>query len=107
MPVRLGGALLVELIGTFALCVTVLMAPHHADATWLPVALASGLILAAMVSAAAHTSGGHFNPALTLGLLVAGKARPVAAFSYMVIQLLAGVVASLAVYVIFGGGPLA
>ena len=105
MPIRLGGALLVEFIGTFAVCLTAILAPHHADASWLPVALAGGLMLAGMVSAAAHTSGGHFNPAVTLGLLVAGRVKPVPAFSYIVIQLLAGVVASLAVYVIFGGGP--
>ena len=104
MPVRLGGALLVEFVGTFALCVTGILAVHHSEATWLPVALASGLILAAMVSAADHTSGGHFNPALTLGLLVAGRMKAVAAVGYLVIQLLAGVVASLAVYVMFGGG---
>ena len=107
MAVRLGGALLVEFIGTFALCLAGILALHHADAAWLPVALASGLILAAMVSAAAHTSGGHFNPAVTLGLLAAGRVKAVAAFSYVVIQLLAGVVASLAVYVMFGGGQRA
>src|SRR5215204_2842313 len=96
---RLGSALLAEFVGTFAFCVTGILALHQAEGSWLPVALASGLMLAAMVSAAAHTSGGHFNPAVTLGLLVAGRIRPVAAISYIVIQLLAGIVGSLTVYV--------
>jgi MIP family channel proteins len=107
MPVRLGGALLVEFVGTFGLCLSAILALHNSDANWLPVALTTGLIVAAMVSAATHTSGGHLNPAVTLGLLVAGRMKPVAALSYIVIQLLGGVVASLAVYVMFGGGAAA
>src|SRR5215208_6319894 len=82
MAVRLGGALLVEFLGTFALCLTALLAGRNADPSSLTVALASGLILAAMVSAGAHTS-------------------------YGLIQLLAAVVATSAAYAMFGGGKAA
>src|SRR5215207_543330 len=109
MPVALGAALLAEFVGSFALTFVGIMAIHHA--TGLPpgvglllVALAHGLILSVMVSATMQTSGAHFNPAVTIGFLVTGKIKAVAAIGYVVIQLLAGVAAALAVYAIFGGG---
>src|SRR2546423_1388543 len=106
MPVRLGGALVAEFIGTFALCFVGILSIHHAPGNGglVLVALAHGIILSTMVSAAMHTSGAHFNPAVTFGFLVTGKIKVPAAISYIVIQLLGGTVAALAVYVIFGGG---
>jgi MIP family channel proteins len=107
MPVRLGAALVAEFVGSFALTFVGILAIHHAPpgaVGLIAVALAHGLILSVMVSAAMPTSGGHLNPAVTIGFLLTGKIKPVAAVSYVVIQLLAGVVAALAVYVIFGGG---
>jgi aquaporin Z len=108
MPVRLGAALVAEFIGTFALCCLGILAIHH-GAGLIPqgvglvaVALANGLILATMVSAAMPTSGGHLNPAVTIGFLLTGKIKPVAAVSYVVVQLLAGVVAALTVHVLYG-----
>jgi MIP family channel proteins len=68
------------------------------------VALAHGLILSVMVSATMQTSGGHLNPAVTISFLLTNKIKPVAAVAYVVIQLLGGVLAALAVYAIFGGG---
>jgi len=109
MPVRLGAALVAEFVGSFALTFIGIMAIHHAPAApafagLLAVALAHGIILAVAVSATMPTSGGHLNPAVTIGFLVTGKIKPVAAISYIVLQLLGGVVAALAVYWIFGGG---
>ena len=99
MPVRLGAALLAEFVGSFALTLVGILAISFASANGglLMVALAHGLILAVMVSATMHTSGGHFNPAVTLGFLVTGKIKPVAAIGYIVIQLIAGLAAALAV----------
>jgi aquaporin TIP len=105
MPVRLGACLLAEFVGTFALCFVGILA-IHSGAGLLPVALAHGLILAIMVTAAMPTSGGHFNPAVTFGFLITGKIKPPAAMAYIVIQLLAGTIAALAVYAIFGGGEI-
>src|SRR5437868_10166745 len=104
MPVRLGAALVAEFVGSFALTFVGIMTIHAAPGNLLAIALAHGLILAVMVSACMPTSGGHVNPAITIGFLITGKIKPVAAIAYIVIQLLGGVVAALAVYAVFGGG---
>ena len=72
----------------------------------MAVALAHGLILSCIVAATMPTSGGHLNPAVTFGFLITGKIKPPAAIGYIVIQLLAGTIAALAVYAIFGGGRI-
>src|SRR5687768_17271087 len=100
MPVRLGAALLAEFVGSFALTLVGILGIHYASGGGglTLIALAHGLILAVMVSATMHTSGGHFTPAVTLGFLVTGKIKTVAAIAYIVIQLLAGLAAALTVY---------
>ena len=105
MPVRLGAALVAEFVGSFALTFLGIMAIQAAPGNLLAVALAHGIILAVMVSATMQTSGGHVNPAVTVGFLLTGKIKPVAGIAYIVLQLLGGVVAALAVYTIFRGGP--
>ena len=54
------------------------------------IALAHGLILAVMVSNLGHISGGHFNPAVTVGAWVAGKIETVRALLYIVAQFVGG-----------------
>src|SRR5437763_1356546 len=102
MPVRLGAALVAEFVGSFALTFVGIMAINSGGGL-VAIALAHGLILAVLVSATMQTSGGHVNPAITLGFLITGKIKPVAAIAYIVIQLLGGLVAALAVFAIFGG----
>jgi MIP family channel proteins len=51
------------------------------------VALAHGLVLAIMVTNLGHISGGHFNPAVTVGAWVAGKIETIRAGWYVLIQL--------------------
>ena len=50
------------------------------------VAIATGLAIAVMVSAVGHISGGHFNPAVTLGFLVTRRIHPVNAVVYWLVQ---------------------
>jgi MIP family channel proteins len=50
------------------------------------VALAHGLVIAVMVSAVGHISGGHFNPAVTLGFLVTGRIEGALALVYWLAQ---------------------
>src|SRR5438045_6226962 len=107
MPVRLGAALVAEFVGSFALTFVGIMAIHYANGNLLAIALAHGIIVSVMVSATMQTSGGHINPAVTMGFLLTGKIKPVAAIAYVVIQLLAGTIAALVVYKIFGGGTAA
>ncbi len=59
------------------------------------IALAHGLAIAVMVSALGHISGGHFNPAITLGFLVTRRIQPLLAVVYWVAQLAGAVAAAL------------
>ena len=90
MPVRLSAALVAEFVGTFALTFVGILAIHNAPADisnpnhhlgLLMVAIAHGLTLAIMVTAAMPTSGGHLNPAVSFGFLVTGKIKLPAAIT--------------------------
>jgi len=56
------------------------------------VSLAFGLTIASTAQAVGHISGGHINPAVTLGIMVAGKMSLIRGFLYMVAQFLGGIV---------------
>jgi MIP family channel proteins len=60
----------------------------------LGVALASGLAMAIMVSALGHISGGHFNPAITIGFWVTKRIGTLDAFLYWAAQILGGIAAA-------------
>jgi aquaporin Z len=85
--------LVVEFIGTFFLVFTVGMVVIDPGAGEFA-ALAIGSVLAVMVYAGGHISGGHYNPAVTLGVLIRGKVTMSDAVGYWIIQLAAGVVAA-------------
>ena len=59
----------------------------------LGIALAHGLAIAIMVSALGHISGGHFNPAVTIGFWVTKRIGTIEAFAYWAAQL-AGAIAA-------------
>ena len=65
------------------------------------VALAHGLVLAVLVSSLGAVSGGHFNPAVTCGVWIAGKIETMRAATYVVAQLVGAVIAGLALRVVF------
>jgi len=67
----------------------------------LGVALAHGLALAVVVSALGAVSGGHFNPAVTLGVWIMGKITPTRAGLYVVAQLVGALAAGLALKAVF------
>src|SRR5579864_2451496 len=60
----------------------------------LAIALAHGLAIGIMVSALGHISGGHFNPAVTIGFWVTKRIGTLEAFLYWAAQLLGGIVAA-------------
>jgi aquaporin TIP len=61
----------------------------------LGIALATGLALGAMVAVFGPLSGGHVNPAVTLGLWAAGRITPGRALAHIAAQLLGGIAAAL------------
>jgi MIP family channel proteins len=65
------------------------------------IALAHGLTIAVMVSAFGHISGGHFNPAVTLGAFVANKIALSDAAVYWIAQLAGGVCGALLLTAVF------
>jgi aquaporin Z len=87
---------LVEFIGTFFLVFTVGMTVIEPGAGPLaPLAIGSALMV--MVFAGGHISGAHYNPAVTLAVLLRGKTDVNDAVIYIVVQLIAAVVAALVV----------
>src|SRR5437588_3820663 len=63
--------------------------------TLVGVALAHGLAIAVMVSAVGHISGGHFNPAVTLGFLITRRLAPMLGLVYWLAQISAAALAAL------------
>ncbi len=70
---------------------------------FLGVSFAFGLTVLSMAYAVGHISGGHFNPAVTLGLWSAGRCANKQVIPYVVVQVIAAVVASAALYLIASG----
>ncbi|HEY8135265.1 MAG TPA: aquaporin [Candidatus Limnocylindrales bacterium] len=66
----------------------------------LVVALAHGIVLAVLVSALGAVSGGHFNPAVTLGVWLTGKIHWHRALAYVVAQLIGAILAAWAVRIV-------
>jgi aquaporin TIP len=86
---------LAELVGAFALVFVGAGAVMTNGNNLLAIAAAHGLILAIMVSALGHISGGHFNPAVTFGFLITGRIVPLLAGAYWVAQFLGATLAAL------------
>jgi MIP family channel proteins len=89
-----------EAIGTFALCF-IGAGSICVNAGLVGIALAHGCVLAVMISAMGHISGGHFNPAVTLGALVGDKIKPPMAAYYVVSQLAGAAAAGFMLRAIF------
>src|SRR5437867_8222442 len=94
-----------EFVGAYTLVFigagAVLTAGSTSTSDLLLVALAHGLAIGVMVSALAHVSGGHFNPAVTFGALVSRQLSPRLAIVYWIAQLLGGLGGALALAAVF------
>ncbi|MDQ1104116.1 aquaporin Z [Nocardioides zeae] len=104
-PARLGPRLAAETVGTFWLvlagCGTAVLAGEQVG--YLGVALAFGLAVLTMAYAVGHVSGGHFNPAVTLGLAVARRFEWRDVPAYVAAQLVGASVAGGLLYVVASG----
>ncbi len=96
-------ALTAEFIGTFALIFIGAGAGAIGAGGLVGVALAHGLVIVGFAYAYGHISGTHINPAVTTSLLVAGEIDVATAASYIVTQLVAGLVAAFSLAQVLGG----
>jgi len=97
-----------EFFGTFWLVfggtgAAVLAASVSPGIGWLGVALAFGLTVVTMAYAVGHISGGHFNPAVTVGLWAGGRFPGGKVPVYVVAQVLGAIAASSVLYAIAVG----
>ncbi|MBT2566728.1 aquaporin [Arthrobacter sp. ISL-85] len=92
--------LVAEAFGSLFLAVAGLGVPLFSipQSSPVPSALAAGLAITAAMLAFGHISGGHFNPAITLGHLLAGRIRAGAAAAYAAAQIVGALVGALALF---------
>ena len=92
-----------EFIGTFFLVLTIGCTGIGAGAGVIA-PLAIGTALMVMVFAGGHISGAHYNPAVTLGVLIRGKVNATDVVPYWVAQLAGAAVAAVIVSKVFRAG---
>ncbi|WP_170368625.1 aquaporin Z [Ruegeria arenilitoris] len=103
--------LMAEFFGTFWLvlggCGSAVLAAGVADVGigWLGVSFAFGLTVLTMAFAVGHISGGHFNPAVSLGLMIGGRFPSKDLLPYWASQVLGAILAAAVLYVIVSGAP--
>jgi aquaporin Z len=93
---------LVELIGTFFLVLTVgctVISPGAGDLA--PLAIGASLMV--MIFAGGHISGGHYNPAVTLGVWMRGKCETKDLAPYWAAQIAGAALAAVAVKILKAG----
>jgi aquaporin Z len=100
--------LMAEFIGTFSFVfIGAGTAAVIGDGVGLPgiaaIALAHGLAIMAFAFAYGSVSGGHMNPAVTVGVLAAGAMDPIDAIGYVASQLVGGIAGALLLRTLFGG----
>lgn len=108
-------ALAAEFIGTFILvfggCGAAVLASDFGvggngtslGIGFLGVSFAFGLTVLIGVYALGHTSGGHFNPAITLGFTAIGRFAPIDAIAYIVAQVLGGIAGAAVLFGVASG----
>src|SRR5215203_43927 len=107
MQRRLGA----EFFGTFWLvfvgCGSAVMAAGFPNLGigFLGVSFAFGLTVLTMAYAVGHISGGHFNPAVTLGLWAAGRCANKHVVPYVIAQVIGAILAAGALWIIASGKP--
>jgi aquaporin Z len=83
---------LVEFIGTFFLVLTIGMVVLGGKGDFASLGIAS--VLMVMVYAGGHISGAHYNPAVTLAVLIRGRITAIEALGYVIVQVLGAIAAA-------------
>ena len=104
-------SLFAEMFGTFWLvfggCGSAVISAGYPELGigFLGVALAFGLTVVTMAYAVGHVSGGHFNPAVTVGLWAGGRFPMKDVLPYILSQVVGGIIAAFTLYWIASGKP--
>lgn len=104
-PASLGKRVIAEVFGTFVLVLGVIGTALFSSPNtgWLGVSLAVGLAVIGAAYAVGHISGGHFNPAVTLGAAASGRFAWRDVLPYILAQIFGGLVATTALFFIAMG----
>jgi aquaporin Z len=111
MIMKTSQKLLAEFFGTFWLvlcgCGSAVIAGKFPEVGigLLGVSLAFGLTVLTMAYAVGHVSGGHFNPAVSIGLAVGGRFNVSELPGYIIAQVIGAIAAAGVLYVIASGAP--
>ena len=98
-----------EFLGTFAfvfvsagsICTDAyLVSTGQSGLGWLGIAIAAGLTFGVMAPALAHISGGHLNPAITIGFWVTRRLSTLDTITYWIAQLAGAIAAAYAIKLI-------
>ena len=93
-----------ELIGTFFFVLTIGCTVVNGGSGVIP-PLAIGMALMVMIFAGGHISGGHYNPAVTLGVFLRGRCSAGDVLPYWVSQIVGAVLAAIVVRYLRGPSP--
>lgn len=101
-------ALAAEFIGTFMLVTSIIFVAlfSYGNAGNVGVCLSVGFTVMALAYALGPISGGHFNPAVTLGLVAGGRFDAGKSVSYIVAQCLGAIAAAGMTALVARGGPV-
>jgi len=102
MDISLFRKWIVEFIGTFFLVYVIGCVSLQDHVLLGPLAIGASLMV--MIFAGGHISGGHYNPAVTLGVWIRGACSALEAGFYLVAQVLGAIVAALAAGFLLGHG---
>ncbi len=87
--------LITEFIGTFFLVLVIGLVVLSGKGDFAPIAI--GSVLMVMIFAGAHVSGAHYNPAVTLAVLLRGRITLKEGIPYMIVQVAGSIVAAFVV----------
>jgi aquaporin Z len=90
---------LTEAIGTFFLVLTIGLSVLSGF-DWAPLAIGSALMV--MVYMGGHVSGAHYNPAVSLAVMLRGKLAPSDFAPYLIAQFVGAIAAALVVWAVTG-----
>ncbi|KAJ8720408.1 hypothetical protein PYW07_012451 [Mythimna separata] len=94
--------LISEFLGTFFYLALVLSSGigYGTSQPNVVIAMANGFLVATVIQIFGHVSGGHVNPAVTLGALVCARIKPMKAVFYVIVQVLGSILGAAVAYAV-------